>query len=140
MVDTHKVLRVHLNNKLDWSSNTEALYRKGQSRPFFLRRHWSFNMDTRLLKMFYSVVDSVIFFAAACWGGGIRSDGANKLNKLVRKARSMAGMELDSVEVVTERRMINTKKTPIIAFTTTVFFHAVSLASLSCSQLNGWYT
>ena len=29
MVDTYKFLGVHLNNKLDWSNNTEALYRKG---------------------------------------------------------------------------------------------------------------
>ena len=55
--------------------------------------------------MFYhSVVASVIFFVAACWGGGIGSGGANKLNKLVSKGSSMVGMKLDSVEVVTERR------------------------------------
>ena len=54
--------------------------------------------------MFYqSVVACVIFFAAVCWGGGIRSSGA--INKLVRKASSVMGMKLDSVEVVTERRM-----------------------------------
>ena len=38
VVETYKFLGVHLNNKLDWSDNTEALYRKGQSRLFFLRR------------------------------------------------------------------------------------------------------
>ena len=59
-----------------------------------------------LLQMFYhSVVTSIIFFAAVCWGGGIRSNGANKLNKLVRKASSVVGMKLDSVEVVTEWRI-----------------------------------
>ena len=84
MVNTYKFLGVHLNNKLDWSDNTEALYRKGQSRLFFLRRLRSFNMCTRLLRMCYqSVVASAIFFAAVCWGGGIGSGGASKLNKLV---------------------------------------------------------
>ena len=63
MVDTYKFLGVHLNNKLDWSDNTEALYRKGQSRLFFLRRLRSFNVCTRLLWMFYqSVVASATFF------------------------------------------------------------------------------
>ncbi|KAK0149865.1 hypothetical protein N1851_009389 [Merluccius polli] len=71
MVDTYKFLWVHLNNKLDWSDNTEALYRKGQM----------------------------------CWGGGIGSGGASKLNKLVRKASPVVGMKLDCVEAVTERRM-----------------------------------
>ncbi|XP_053508024.1 uncharacterized protein LOC128624412 [Ictalurus furcatus] len=101
MVDTYQFLGVHLNNKLDWTDNTEALYRKGQSRLFFLRRLRSFNVCTRLLRMFYqSVVASVIFFAGVCWGGGIGTCGANKLGKLVKKASSVVGMELDGVEVV----------------------------------------
>ena len=65
MVDTYKFLGVHVNNKLDWSSNTEALSRKEQSR-LFLRRLRSFNMDTRLLQMFYHSVVASVFFAAAC--------------------------------------------------------------------------
>ena len=72
-MDTYKFLWVHLNNKLDWSSNTKALCRKGQGKLFFQRWLRSFNMDIRLIWMFYnSVVASVIFFTAVCWGGGIR--------------------------------------------------------------------
>ena len=78
----------------------------GQSRLFFLRRLRSFNVCTRLLRMFYqSVVASAISFAAVCWGGGIGSGGASKLNKLVRKVSSVVGMKLDGVEAVIERRM-----------------------------------
>ena len=92
MVDTHKFLREYLKNKLDQSNNTEALYRKGQSRLSFPRRLRSFNVDTRLLQMFYHPdVDRDIFFAAVC-RGGISSCAANKLNKLVRKASSMVGI------------------------------------------------
>ena len=91
--------------RLDWSENTEALYRKGLSRLFFLRRIRSLDVCTRLLRMFYQcLAASVIFFAAVCWGGGIRSGGAIKLNKLVRKASSVVGVKMDSMEVVTERR------------------------------------
>ena len=69
MVDTYKFLWVHLNNKLGWSNTTEAEYRKGQSRLFFLERFRSFNMDIRLEQRFYhSVAASVIFTAAAWWG------------------------------------------------------------------------
>ena len=35
MMDIYKFIWVHLNNKLDRSDNTEAVYRKGQSRLFF---------------------------------------------------------------------------------------------------------
>ncbi len=74
-VDSSKCLGVHINNKPDWSHNTDALYRKGQS----LRRLRSFNVRTELLQTFYpSVVASVIFSAVVCCG-------TNKLNNLVRK-------------------------------------------------------
>ena len=37
-VNGYKFLGVRIDNKLDWSDNTEALYRKSQSRLFFLGR------------------------------------------------------------------------------------------------------
>ncbi|KAG5262251.1 hypothetical protein AALO_G00293860 [Alosa alosa] len=59
-----KYLGIHLDNKLDWSVNTEALYKKGQSRLYFLKRLRSFNVCSKLLWMFYqSVVVSVLFYA-----------------------------------------------------------------------------
>ena len=37
-VNIYKYLGIHLDYKLDWSANTDALYKKGQSRLNFLRR------------------------------------------------------------------------------------------------------
>lgn len=37
IVDTYKYLGVHLDNKLDWSDNTNRIYKKGESGPFLLR-------------------------------------------------------------------------------------------------------
>ena len=51
------------------------------------------------------MVASTLFFAGACWGGGIKAGESNRLKKLVRKASSVVGLELDSLEVVVERRM-----------------------------------
>ena len=66
----------------------------------------SFNVCNRLLQSFYqSVVASVLFYAVACWGGYINSRDTNKLNKLVRKASSVVGVELVRLEVVAERGM-----------------------------------
>ncbi|KAG5274176.1 hypothetical protein AALO_G00133060 [Alosa alosa] len=53
VVNTYKYLGLQLDNKLDWSANTEALYKKGQSRLHFLRRLRSFNVCSNLLRMFY---------------------------------------------------------------------------------------
>ena len=67
-MDTYKFLGVHINNKLDWTDNTEALYRKSQSSIFFLRRLRSFDMCGRLLKMFYhSGVTSTMFFSGCMY-------------------------------------------------------------------------
>ncbi|KAM9820826.1 carboxy-terminal domain RNA polymerase II polypeptide A small phosphatase 1-like [Neosynchiropus ocellatus] len=44
VVHTYKYLGVPLDDKLDWTANTDALCRKGQSRMYFLRRLASFNI------------------------------------------------------------------------------------------------
>ena len=37
-VEDHKYLGVTINHRLDWRSNTEAVYKKGMSRLYFLRK------------------------------------------------------------------------------------------------------
>ena len=106
MVDSYKYLGLYMNKKLDWSDNTDALYKKGQSRLFFLRRLRSFDVCSRLLRMFYqSVVASAIFSAVACWGSGAGEGEKNRLNKLVEKASSVVGGELVSLEEVANGRI-----------------------------------
>ena len=41
VVEEYKYL-VHLDNKLEWRFNTDAVYKKGQSRLYFLRKIRSF--------------------------------------------------------------------------------------------------
>lgn len=54
MVRPYKYLGLYLYNKLDWSSNTEPLYRKGQNRLYFLRRLGSLNIIRKLLMIYCS--------------------------------------------------------------------------------------
>ncbi|KAL1006359.1 hypothetical protein UPYG_G00071330 [Umbra pygmaea] len=61
LVDDHKYLGVHIGNKLDWTKNTEVLYRKGQSCFYFLRRLRSF---ISMMRSFYeSVVAGAFLYA-----------------------------------------------------------------------------
>src|SRR4029434_5053734 len=107
VVKTYKYLGVHLDSKLDWSANIDAIYKKGQSRLYFLRRLRSFNVWHKLLRMFYqSVVASVLFYAVACWGGSIKKRDAGRLDRLVRKAGAVVGTELDCLTVA-ERRTLS---------------------------------
>ncbi|KAL3047767.1 hypothetical protein OYC64_021860 [Pagothenia borchgrevinki] len=60
-----------------------------------------------MLQMFYDlVVSSVIFFAVVCWGSGVKTADANRLNKLIRRAGSVLGVDQESLAVVSERRML----------------------------------
>ncbi|XP_073674252.1 uncharacterized protein [Garra rufa] len=107
IVDTFKYLGVHLNNKLDWSTNTDALYRKGQSRLHLLRRLRSFGVCRELLRTFYdTVVASVVLYSIVCWAGSSSDRDRKRLNKLVKRAGSVLGCTLDTIEEVAERRML----------------------------------
>ncbi|KAI4892522.1 hypothetical protein NFI96_005753 [Prochilodus magdalenae] len=101
-------LGVHLDERLDWSVNTDIVYKKAQSRLYFLRRLGSFRICQKLLLMFYqSVVASVLFYAVVCWGGSISKRDAGRLDRLVRKAGSVLGLELESLTPLAERRALN---------------------------------
>ena len=103
-VQEYKDLGVHLDNKLDWAKNTEAVYKKDQSQLYFLRRLQSLNICNIILRMFYqSVVASAIFFGLVCWGSRLRAADANKI---IRKAGSVLGVQLNSLSVVSEGMML----------------------------------
>lgn len=104
-VDSYRYLGVHLNNKVDWTHNSDALYRKGQSRLYLLRRLRLFGVKGPLLKTYDSVVASAIFYGVVCWGGSMSAGDRKRLNRLIRRASSVLGCPLDPVEVVSDRRM-----------------------------------
>ncbi|KAK0154710.1 RNA-directed DNA polymerase from mobile element jockey [Merluccius polli] len=114
VVESYKFLGVHLNNKLNWTDNTHALYKKGQSRLHLLRRLRSFGVCKALLRTFYdSVMASAIFYAVVCWRAGSTDRDRSRLNKLIRRASSVLDGPLDSIEELGERRML-TKLTSIM--------------------------
>ena len=99
VVQSYKYLGVQLDNKLDWTGNTDLLYKKGQSRLYFLRRLSSFGVCRTLLNMFYqSVVASTVLYAVVCWGGNIKEGDSRRLNRLIKKAGSVLGTTLNTVE------------------------------------------
>ncbi|KAI3371908.1 hypothetical protein L3Q82_006781 [Scortum barcoo] len=72
-----------------------------------IRRLRSFNVCRTMLQIFYhSVVSSIIFYAVVCWGSRLKTADTNRVNKLIRRAGSVLGVELESVVEVSERRML----------------------------------
>ncbi|KAL0147202.1 hypothetical protein M9458_057492, partial [Cirrhinus mrigala] len=96
IVQDYKYLGVHIDNKLDWSKNSLGHIQEGSK------------VCNIMLRMFYeSVVASVIFYAVVCWGGSMKMADMKRLNKLIRKAGSVVGEELDNMETVVERRTLS---------------------------------
>ncbi|TWW81606.1 hypothetical protein D4764_01G0014210 [Takifugu flavidus] len=107
VVESYKYLGVHLNNNLDWTHNTDTLVKKGNSRLFLLRRLRSFGVQGPLLRTFYdSVVGSAILYGIVCWSSSITDRDRKRMDRLVRRASSVLGCPLDSVEVVGNGRMM----------------------------------
>ena len=46
-------------------------------------------------------------YAVVCWGSSLRVRDTNRLNKIIKKAGHVVGEELDSLTVVSERRMLS---------------------------------
>ena len=103
-MQTYKYLEVVLDHKLEWSANTEAVYRKGQSRLFFLRRRRSFNVCSDMLCVLYhTVTESALFFAVFCWGSRTTDNNCRCPDKLVKTVSSEKGRELDRLRTVVEQ-------------------------------------
>ncbi len=110
VVEEYRYLGVY--HKLNWCKNVDTVYRKGQSRLYFLRLLRSFNICRTMLSMFYeSVVASAIMYAVVCWGSSLRVRDINRLNRIIKKAGHVVGEELDSLIEVSERRMLSKIKT-----------------------------
>ena len=83
-----------------------AVHRRGQSRLFFLRRLRSFNVCSDMMCMFYHIIiESALFYAVVCWGSCTTDKNCKRLDKLVKKASSVAGRRLDPLSAVVEQRM-----------------------------------
>lgn len=96
----NRYLGLHIDDKLD----TDSLVKKIQSWQFFLRRLRSFSVCRTMLQMFYnSVIANVIFYV---WGSRVKTADASRLNKLIRSAGSVLGVELETLVEVSERRML----------------------------------
>jgi hypothetical protein len=112
IVSEYKYLGVLLDDKLNWSSHAVSVYKKLQSRLYFLRKLRSFHVCNKMLNIFYqSILCSVLTFATVCWGGNALGRDVSKLNKIVKKASSTVGQTLDQFEVLLEKRLANKVKT-----------------------------
>lgn len=111
---TFNYLAVKLDDKLDWTVNTDPLCWKEQSRLYFFRKKEPFNICRKLLNIFDQfVVANALMYAVVCWKGSLKKRDATRLDQRVRKAGLVAGAELDSLTSAAEQWTLN-RLLPII--------------------------
>ena len=89
-VRTYKYLGIMLNNDLSWSSNTDYIISKLNSRLYCLRKLKKFNVNICILKLFYQlVIKSVFTYCCVCWGGSITKRDINRITGIIKKSGSI---------------------------------------------------
>ena len=93
IVQSYKYLGVTIDDKLDWHSHASLVHRKLSQRLYFLRKLREFNIDNKILSLFYgSVVQSVLMFCLCCWGGNCREEDKTKFDRIIKKAGKMTSL------------------------------------------------
>ena len=72
IVNQYKYLGIIIDDKLEWDAHSSSVHSKMQQRLFVLRKLNAFNIDCKILYLFYSsVIESILLFCFHAWGGNI---------------------------------------------------------------------
>jgi hypothetical protein len=83
----YKYLGTHIDSKLQWSENIDAICSKSKKRLYFLRKLKEFEVDHTILRLFFrSIIQSVLSFSFICWFGGLSKLLKNKLCSITKTA------------------------------------------------------
>ena len=89
-VNEYKYLGVIFDEKLDWVNNSKKIQSKVNQRVFFMYNVAKFNVDTKILSLFYeSCILSVISFCITAWGGNVRAKQKSMLNTSIKRCNKL---------------------------------------------------
>lgn len=108
VVMNYKYLGTMIDNKLTWTCNTDAIYKKGMQRLYFMRKLRQFRVDRDMMRLFYhSFVESILCFCSVAWYFSLSVVNKNKLHKIINMASKIACQPLNSMAMTVERRVAN---------------------------------
>ena len=110
-VTEYKYLGTIIDDKLNFSSNTNKIYKKCNSRIHCLRKLCKLNVRMEILETFYrAFIQSVIGFACVCWYGSLSVSDKNTLQKQVNMCSKLIGKKQESVNSIYEQRTVKKAK------------------------------
>ena len=107
IVSQYKYLGTIIDNRLTFNDNTDYICNKANQRLFFLRKLRNFQVDRKLMKMFYSsFIESILTFALVAWFGNLSVANKNRLRSIVNMCRKIIGIDIDDLSQVFKTRAI----------------------------------
>ena len=89
-VSEYKYLGTIIDCKLNFESNVNSIYKKANSRMFFVRKLHRLHVNKKIVELFYrSIVEATITFGIAVWYGNCSQVSKNKICKVIKYAKSL---------------------------------------------------
>lgn len=85
IVESYKCLGTFTDKKLNFDLNTAAMRKEAKQRLHFLRRLNVFDVDRKLMMLFYrSFIESILTFSLGSWYGNLNVKNKKRLNNIVK--------------------------------------------------------
>ena len=93
-VSSFKYLGTFIDDKLNFNTNTDFIYKKAQQRLFLLRKLKSFSVSSKVLEAVYrSLIESILSFNIVSWFGNLSVKNKTRLSRVVSQAGKIVGKQ-----------------------------------------------
>ena len=105
-VPQYDYLGTTVTESLSWGANVQRLARKAFKRMYHLRKLRQFKVNNKLQLMFYgSVIESVMVFGVAVWGGALTCQDKRTIKRVKVCAERIMGTKVSGWETIYNSRL-----------------------------------
>ena len=84
----------HIDDKLNFTNNTDCIYKQAQQSLFLLWKLKSFNFSEKVLELVYrSLIESILTFNIVMWYGNLSVKHRDLLARVVNMASKVVGRQ-----------------------------------------------
>ena len=111
IVKEYKYLGTIIDNSFNFNKNVDVIFKKTQSRMYFVRQLIKLKINVKILNLFYSsILQSVICFSIVCWYGNCSVDSKLKLSRVIRNCEKLGVMDTIPLQDLYEKFMVQRSK------------------------------
>ena len=102
-VEHFKYLGTYIDSKLDFSENTEHIFKTCNQRLHLLRKLNSFGVSKNIMETVYkNLIEGILTFNMAMWYGNLNVKGKTKLQRIVNLASKIIGKRQKQLSCIYE--------------------------------------